>query len=56
MNCQMFSWGLPYAGIHVEPLGGYSHKWTTLAALPQARPPFSAMPGGSIPVLDLADP
>ncbi len=22
------------AGIHVEPLGGYSHKWKTLAALP----------------------
>jgi len=26
---------VPYAGIHVEPLGGYSHKWKTLAALPQ---------------------
>lgn len=26
---------VPYAGIHVEPLGGYSHKWKTFAALPQ---------------------
>jgi len=26
---------IPYAGIHVEPLGGYSRKWKTLAALPQ---------------------
>jgi D-methionine transport system substrate-binding protein len=24
-----------YAGVHVEPLGGYSRKWKTLAALPQ---------------------
>lgn len=24
----------PYAGIHVEPLGGYSRRWKTLAALP----------------------
>ncbi|MES2054429.1 MAG: MetQ/NlpA family ABC transporter substrate-binding protein [Pseudomonadota bacterium] len=23
-----------YAGVHVEPLGGYSHKWKSLAALP----------------------
>jgi D-methionine transport system substrate-binding protein len=26
---------VPIAGIHVEPLGGYSRKWTSLAALPQ---------------------
>ena len=25
---------VPYAGIHVEPLGGYSRKWKTIAALP----------------------
>ena len=26
---------VPYAGIHVEPLGAYSRKWKTLAAIPQ---------------------
>ncbi|MDO7843893.1 MetQ/NlpA family ABC transporter substrate-binding protein [Sphingomonas immobilis] len=26
---------VPYAGIHVEPLGGYSKRWKALAALPQ---------------------
>ncbi|WBO23757.1 MetQ/NlpA family ABC transporter substrate-binding protein [Sphingomonas abietis] len=26
---------VPIAGIHVEPLGGYSRKWKSLAALPQ---------------------
>jgi D-methionine transport system substrate-binding protein len=26
---------VPYAGVHVEPLGGYSHKFKTIAALPQ---------------------
>ena len=26
---------IPYAGIHVEPLGAYSRKWKTLAQLPQ---------------------
>ena len=25
---------VPYAGIHVEPLGGYSRRWKTIAALP----------------------
>ena len=25
---------ITFAGIHVEPLGGYSHKWKTLSALP----------------------
>jgi len=25
---------VPYAGIHVEPLGAYSRKWKTIAALP----------------------
>jgi len=26
---------VPYAGVHVEPLGGYSRRWKTLAQLPQ---------------------